>query len=1726
MQMNRLDISVNILSLNSFTEENLFSMSSIPNYAIAKYITDYTGGVFLEESEILKILNKTTFQKTKNIISLNSSSKNNIEKKQVCQIMNNFNRKILCHQCSDSIKVLLCKKPFLCRDNKYNIEINKDIFHFKRSIQELGFNFRAVSNLNLTKNFKITHKEVFEKYSIKVPIKRIIETRIRESFQMISSTDKNYVYFELEMLPDILLIYEVLNKDDNDEKQIKIRFKTSFERFNFLKITQNKSQEQHPLLFSITEFIKEIVANDMILNILSKTFSDTINLDDGKTKDDFIANHKSVWECLCNLTIHSWYRFFNVENIEVLIIKKKYDSDSIIEKLCCEDEEDYFSIKELKENKEIKINESPLLIKNETFVVKKDTKNNILNSINVNQKDKKEITNTMPINYKERIGLAKQTPIININTPYEDESKIAINLIEQLLFDYSDMTILKGNIIHNYKVAFSSLSVKQRKSYIKLIHKSINKDNKKSMNGFCLIKLEKVYDNLIIVYFAFYQCFIKIRRDIISDLYDKLNKLFKPEDKIELKCSDKHLVLLIPKDVDSPSSVFTYFPNSKLINNFLQTKSYKYPILYYLHTRDFLTQLIKLRLSEGFILVDNNRNNLLLVHTINIARYKINGESNKDEKLTAILYKITILKDEIFVELLVEPGSGHEYKSQENELRVFEEKTYFNSLVKYIKDNDKHIYDYIRNIYCLIKDIISNESFVNYDISSNHLNEKIISKADYCLFNKVEPFSTRNNEETISKAYQKLTESYIGIKSKIIDDKFKFRKDILVDNLYSEYKEIGYRIQTKDQIMQRDFSIIEQNNISSFYQLFKDMFNNITDYQFEDDNIIFYCKLLSSCSLLLIRYPSIDKVCNCCHNQLNSNNNAIEIHIKYYLIDLNKTNLYHNIMNQCLLNISVCRLDDAFSAETITNKYSLELISTADSVNKYMLYINSLYKILFQKYCLLMLNDDFTIINKAELISYNFEINMEHIRNISSVTSILFYPYEYFIDLVYNILYNNVKYIKTSTYHSNYHSENDLFLIEITIDNNNILINNETDKLTFKQLLMENKSNIKFNILFFPSIEDIYTNKPCNEEKMNELNYLSSTLFYKMSNMKIPLFIHLIEKDYYVKIPHSHSECLNEILQSYQALLLTHEINCLRIINNSNTSSTINRKLCNSTIYSILKGIDKPHLNTYLHCNSLIFNTVDKDEVIKLFNSSALEYFSSFEHEYNKIFTFNWDSNDSDLLSFKDYYQRYIDDVKVNKGVKYDYSSFINKYESLYINDSANSYIPCFVFMRLNKDATTSNSIQINIEFLNFEKDKYSILSDKIKVLLGSIFKKINKQILLLNLFLTNNLDRKLLPKDSEESKENEFSLELTYDMRYTLDSVYAEDVFKQVIIEAQKQFEIKNNSEYFSTFNILSSDVSIFKICLDIEGTKASFIDSSSRISKSIQRNSEESIISNNTLLNTSIKSASYVILIKYYGLKVPSQFVTDSMRQFVKDRILLIKTRKQWDELKKFNIKDLSLLNKDLSSCFDTIRQDEDKIFLDNNKIISDQLNSLFDSGRSIWVKVNDYKIEDMTLNDINLLIISSHKINISSNNDLLIGFDNLNDHFAVNFYDYLLLLDFTMKKIPIGKKENTKITKNLFSNDLSQVKNNTLTIDNKAFSDYVIAIKTEIDSILLLIYVNFYKEDNCNFEFVVLKQKDDNKEVNLSYDDLVQKQDICWFLMKIVEDFVFVANVLYFK
>lgn len=2197
---------INTYNKNIFNDLNA-------NNSINNNLTDIYNNNYQE-----KLISNFKFRTFNNLKHLKDQNNSNINNKFV-------NNVISCKNCSNKIDIFICKKPTKLIKEDYLVEIDKDIFQYKKNVQELGFNFRALSNLKLSNSFQIIQKEVFEKYNIIIPIKRLIETRTRESFRLKKNdffneltnytnkineefinnlsndnenlvvsnkidncsiiknyknkcinnefkskkdnyesnyfcnnnnnkesifNNKKYLCLEIEIVKDIVIMYEIRSSNslllDNEEKNIKIKLKGSFEKINYLKACQYKSKEFHPVINKIINFIKEISTSDMIISSFSKLLNDNeskYNLTN-LGENEFINQNQQTIENIASLSIHSWYRFFNIESVEVLV---KYDID-------------YY----------------------EKFYIY-NIKNTLENNLNKN--NSLETSTNICLN-------------ISNNTEYIIDS-ILKNMTNSSFKTQNDSN---DNTANNNKLTLSILN----KTYIKIISKEFNKDdNSKGLNSICIIRVIKTYENLFVIYMGFYQCLLSKRRKIVNELVTTLrdadfskynvneeilnqnfnrktslndeskidNSVKKTENETNFNlnkykkclnvkdykflCSDKHLVMLVPNNsLKYADSIFTYIPTTKLTDNFLQRRIFKYSfsnkvsninnnmnlssqisntninkvngnkttlqsdknntiidntskgisdnykgskiyeinnmyvksnINYICQIKETLINIIKQRLKEGFIIINYNplESVFILVKLISLARYKIddllklestsiyieNSSKNKtsnnlfntsikdenvNEKETAIIYKISFSSDNINIELLVEPGSGHEYKSQDNELKVYEEKNFFNTLIKYFRDIDKLVFDYVRNCNFLVKEVfnykkkkmldkniydfdcksidvvnesINSKSIIQYSDNTRNSEEIkimnnlkisniIANRADLCCLELFDPFkSYKSNSNNLNnlmlKHYNKLT-NYINTNINF-EDKFRYNFEEIISKSFV-YKKVNYSILDKHNFIissnnKYEYNINEQSYINRFYFLFKNLLEIVTDYCFLDsNNCSHFCKLINESCVIIIYFPNIDRLSNCCMNQINISNSSLQnnvvIHLKYYLIDINNFNINCDLINNVFVDYHKNNLNNTKDAKAFKNTINKNInLYINEEVNcnnlnfvfdkisvliaeKLISFIDKFYSLVYSKNNIIGLPDQ----NKIDLnllsnkITYIYEIDIKDLKYISNINSNLFFGLDYYINNLYSILLYYNKHIKNSVVHfynntAAYNSidcplsskdkvneedtkNDDIILIEILIDEIHISITDkESDKNIFKKIITELLNNnskredllsIKFIFNFVPSIEDIYSEQPYlqnNNLQIKEINLGNTTLFYEINFIdsdnhhknnssiinfntnKAPLYIYIKDKDYYVKIPTFHNTYINNLRKKINSVLVCNKIECIRILANNNLSENnkrndnnlntknmfgtssiasnnsnalmsnelninfmskdlLNYKLLNHNIvYNIIKSEEIKNskcIKTYY----FNFETVDKKEVITLLEKNSIDFIYNFNYFLNRIYYINWDLNDNDIKSFKLFFKKYLDKEHLssnllnlnsnnneNNNNNKEYNYFENK-----INTNNKNYIPFFLFISIidnndkqgknanNKDNTYTDSVKDSYNNNNNLDTKVNLveniiyikteimyiteisqaLEDKLKTFLETIFIKINKHILLMQLYLTNTIDKRLLPIGSEEldhmynnlnmrnpiksgsklivynTKINEnnmlsnkdnfnssnnianykiqnksfsssknsisnlnysrkhtnnticnkksnlhaYSLDLTYENTYFLDFLYAEETFKQLIIDANRNFEIKNSKEYYSTFNIHTTDICIFKIILEEKDSKKkSLVESSIRQNRNLNRFSSSFIEQsdedyNNVSNSINIKhkfGTNYVILIKFFGIKPPSQHVIDNMRQFINEKINFIKIKKSWESIKNIGSNYLNKLNKNLLSLHDRYWKkgyiptlEDNNLLIEHNKLIVEEVYCLFEQGKNLWKKLNKEKFLDkFDINDLQLIMISSYRALLNISDQYSYMFDML-CQVDINFLLYMQQFLQNSKKYYFIKvycsnliNNNNNITNNsnkigrkaldnktLNNNNVNEntelcTKKNLIDLDiiNKLNEHTILVISPIIEGYIIIINVKYNLKFNNKYSltFEILKDKDSMDKAIFNLEDEIQNNiEVCCFIQNLVEDLTFLSYLMYIK
>lgn len=368
---------------------------------------------------------------------------------------------------------------------------------------------------------------------------------------------------------------------------------------------------------------------------------------------------------------------------------------------------------------------------------------------------------------------------------YENKAKAQC---ERILFNNCDIK----NLENNYG--------------IKLNHRTINNSNKKFMNGFCMMRLVWVFENVALIYLAFFQTFINVRRKFVKKIIDDFSAF---SGDFQITCNNRHIVLLVPPlksfqnyqnlnintnllnslnyrhNLNNPNnhnyninkiqnnlsshciadkekaellesqsaSIFTYRPYKKLIDSYIFKKTFKYSNINRFIMEKFTQNILKQRLLENFNILNSNKKSIILVTKISVSKVKNIKEIENKKIISKRCLMIYILqlneeKDELTIELSVEPVSGYYlFKFSENDIKIYDERKFFNALSNYYKNIDKEIFDSIKNFVYLMRETIfiklCRENFLN---ENNNINNHIHN--NYNNANKDNNFMSFNSHYT------------------------------------------------------------------------------------------------------------------------------------------------------------------------------------------------------------------------------------------------------------------------------------------------------------------------------------------------------------------------------------------------------------------------------------------------------------------------------------------------------------------------------------------------------------------------------------------------------------------------------------------------------------------------------------------------------------------------------------------------------------------------------------------------------------------------------------------------------------------------------------------------------------------------------------------------------------------------------------------------------------------
>lgn len=332
------------------------------------------------------------------------------------------------------------------------------------------------------------------------------------------------------------------------------------------------------------------------------------------------------------------------------------------------------------------------------------------------------------------------------------------------------------------KILFNHCDIKNPENNfgIKLNHRSINNTNKMFMNGFCLVKIVWLYQNVGIIYLAFFQTFINVRRKFVKKI---TNDFHEYSGDFFVSCGGRHIVLLVSplknnfinynnnsnskknsynnqsfnmidsfKERNSKSyndkdeknlydflnfqnaSIFTYRPYKKLVESYIFKKTYRYHIQNKFIMEKFVHSLLKQRIIEKFNFLNSSPGTIILTTKMSVSKIKNIEEIESNKIISKRCLMIYVLqlnesKDELTIEISVEPVSGYYlFKFSEKDIKIYDERKFCNSLSNYYRTTDKEILETIKNIFNLIGESIYSKLCNEYSLYDNFSKKEVQNK--------------------------------------------------------------------------------------------------------------------------------------------------------------------------------------------------------------------------------------------------------------------------------------------------------------------------------------------------------------------------------------------------------------------------------------------------------------------------------------------------------------------------------------------------------------------------------------------------------------------------------------------------------------------------------------------------------------------------------------------------------------------------------------------------------------------------------------------------------------------------------------------------------------------------------------------------------------------------------------------------------------------------------------
>ena len=667
MKLNRLDISIQMIDL--FYRTNIFGLTS-PTFTndieTMKYIAQFTEGNYINENDFIKLFfpsyknnenkNHIFFYPSlyPNILNYNSNEQESKElwEKRFSDYYNE--KQIHCEICNKGFQLFLCKS-ILIKENNLN---NKIIISKKEQLTNLINNDLNIKSIGLlSNNISVEIKELFESYKLRLSLSLILESRLRESFYIKKTKNPKKIKLMIYFLPGIFLKYNLTKENDErlcEEFKVDILIKGNIYKINQMKMEMNTKNKKSDKVELLLNFIKEIYCTDKITSYFSQLTHNKNYLE-----KNFFKINKSYKSHVIGLSIHKWYRFFNVMMSEIFITDKTIEINNSFIQSFLESQE--YALKKYKEKQEY-------------------LKNKILEFCD-------------DFDEEMNLGIKKIPKDENVKGILSHNGFLVIKFV----WIYKNLCLLYLGFFHCFLGTRDKYFQKLKEFFLK---KENNKQN-------LLIEFNEKH----LTYFLTQpKKEINIKNDLKELKFSSEKSLGNSYEKGKKYKELKHIlnnINSIIKQNDSyenkeEESMFTNFASKNLINIYLKQyqKVYQLPFDSEIALRNFLEILFLQRLKiENFQILNWNKSQMILfsyLSDLNIKDYNSNIKNNHLLSKILVFYSIEIINGEskklINTKLMFEPNENlFICNPEENNSNKSEVKSYFISIINHFEEIEKKI---------------------------------------------------------------------------------------------------------------------------------------------------------------------------------------------------------------------------------------------------------------------------------------------------------------------------------------------------------------------------------------------------------------------------------------------------------------------------------------------------------------------------------------------------------------------------------------------------------------------------------------------------------------------------------------------------------------------------------------------------------------------------------------------------------------------------------------------------------------------------------------------------------------------------------------------------------------------------------------------------------------------------------------------------------------------------